>query len=82
MAFLDLEVIKRKKVDQKTTMIVSRNLTGDKLFIEFSTNDGKVRLERSFPSKGIGVRDARIFQEKIQSTADLLAYFGITKPNK
>lgn len=79
MAFLDMEVVKKRKVDENTTMIVSKNLTGERLFIEFQTNDGKVRLERSFPAHGLGLRDAQQFQEKIKSTEDLYSYFGIKR---
>lgn len=79
MAFLDLKVIKKKKVDSKSTMTISENMTGDRVFIEFSTNDGRLRLEKSFPASGLGIRDAGLFQDRFRSTDDLLKYFNIPK---
>jgi len=81
MSFLDVTVIKKKKLDKETMMTVSKNGIGKRIFVDFYTIDGKLRVQKSFPDNGVGERDSKQFQKQIKSTMDLMNYLGI-KVNK
>ncbi len=79
MAFLDMKMVSKKRLDSRSVVIVSENLVGDRIFIEIATNDGRARLERNFPATDTGLREASKFQSKFKGVDDLLTYFGLPK---
>jgi hypothetical protein len=68
------KVIKKKKLD-KVTLTVSENQISGKIFVEFFTRSGKLRLQRNFEK----LEDAQPFMKSIKSADDLKKYFGLNQ---
>lgn len=66
------KLIKKVKLDQMT-LKMEKNKISDKIFVEFSTRRGKLKLQRNFDN----MEDAEIFADKFKSADDLRNYFGL-----
>lgn len=77
MASLDLKVLKKKKIDKELTLKVSRNESSERIFVEFSSKDGKIVLQKSFQDNFYGHRDAEVFENSIKNIDALKAYFKL-----
>lgn len=68
------KLIKKAKLD-KVTMVVSENQISGKIFVEFFTRSGKLRLQRNFDK----LEEAKPFMKSIKSSDDLKRYFGLNQ---
>jgi hypothetical protein len=66
------KVIRKTKLD-KVTLTMCENQISGKIFVEFSTRSGKLKLQRNFET----LDKAEVFAEKIKSADDLKKYFGL-----
>ena len=60
------KIIKQTKVDSLITLTVSKNLISGKIFVEFLSKDGKLKLQRNFDNTVIGIEEARKFESKTE----------------
>ena len=70
------KVIKTKKLGGLLLQI-SENEHSERIFVDFSTVDGKIKLQKSFQNNFEGKKEAKEFQEKFKSLIDLKKYFGL-----
>jgi hypothetical protein len=71
------KVIKIKKLDKESTLKMTQNLMSGRIFVEFSSEDGKLVLQKSFQDTYDGNKEAQKFSKKIKSIDDLRKYFGL-----
>lgn len=75
MSLLDTKVLKKKKLDKDLNLKVTRNEGSERIFVEFSSKDGKLVLQKSFQDTYMGRTDAKMFEEAFKSLDDLKKYF-------
>lgn len=75
MSGLDNKVIRKKKLDKELTLKVLHNEAAERIFVEFSSKDGKLVLQKSFQDNFYGTRDAKAFEVSLKSIDDLREYF-------
>jgi hypothetical protein len=71
------KVIKKKSMNKELTLKVSKNEDNARIFVEFSSEDGKLVLQKSFQDTISGREDAEEFQKSIKTLKDLRKYFGL-----
>lgn len=74
---LDTKVLKVKKLDRFCTLKVVENEAAGRIFVEFSSNDGKLVLQRNYLKSAESLAEAKKFERSIKSIKDLKKYFGI-----
>lgn len=82
MSNLENKVVKKKVVDKNLKLKVSKNEAGQRIFVEFSSADGKLLLQKSFQDTFEGRKAAEDFQNAFKSANDLYTYFGKTLKEK
>jgi hypothetical protein len=75
MSLLDTKVLKKKKLDKDLNLKVSKNEASERIFVEFSSKDGKLVLQRSFQDTYLGRAEADRFEDTFKSIDDLKTYF-------
>lgn len=75
--FFEENIIKKKKLDKNTILKIVKNERNERIFVEFSTVDGKLIVQKSFQDNTEGNKEARKFSQKIKSNKDLKRYLGI-----
>jgi len=73
----DFQIIKKKDLDKDTTLKVSRNIMNGRLFVEYSSNNPRIVLQKNFQNSIIGKRECDDFAKSIKNTNQLRAYFGL-----
>jgi hypothetical protein len=71
------KVIKQKKLDKECSLKVSKNEMCARIFVEFSTTDGKFVIQKSFQDTFEGQEKAKEFQNSIKNIKDLRKYLGV-----
>lgn len=75
MSSLENKIIKKKKLDKELTLRVIRNEAAERIFVEFSSKDGKIVLQKSFQNNHYGLKEAKVFEESLKTIDDLKSYF-------
>lgn len=75
MTILETKVLKKKKLDKELTLKISKNDASERIFIEFSSKDGKLIVQRSFQDTYYGREEAKAFENNFKSIEELKAYF-------
>lgn len=78
----DFKLIKEKKVDKETILKVSKNIMSGRIFVEFTSQNPNIVLQKSFQDSVHGKLESEKFAKSITSTAQLRQYFGICKKNE
>jgi hypothetical protein len=71
------KVIKEKQLSQDLKLKVSKNEASERIFVEFSSADGKIVLQRNYQDNIAGREEAKKFEKKFKSLSDLKKYFGV-----
>ncbi len=71
------KVVKTKKIGKDLVLQISENDHSERIFVDFSTVDGKLKLQKSFQRNFEGKKEAKEFQGKFKSVTDLKKYFGL-----
>ena len=79
MALLENKVLRKKKVDKDLSLLVTKNDASERLFVEFSSKDRKLVLQRSFQNTYYGRQDADVFENSFQSFDQFREYFNRRK---
>lgn len=77
MSNFENKIIKKKKIDKELNLKVTQNNASERIFVEFSSENGKLVLQKSFQKNHKGTEEALEFQDSIKSIADLKKYFGL-----
>ena len=75
----DFKLIKEKKIDKEITLKVTQNLMSGRIFVEFSSNEPKIFLQKNFPDTMDGKKNSEEFSKSIKNTNQLREYFGLKK---
>lgn len=80
----DFKILKEKNIDKETTLKITKNLMSGRIFVEFSSNEPRIVLQKNFPDSWDGKKKSEEFAKSITSTDELRKYFGINnkKENK
>lgn len=83
MAYSETKITKKKKLDKDQLMLkISENETSNRIFIEFSSTNRRLVVQKSFQNTYFGRIEADSFQDSIQTLNDLKSYFNIKKENE
>lgn len=77
MANFENKILKKKKLDKEATLKISQNDMSSRIFVEFSSEDGKLVLQKSFQNTYEGTVESQAFAKSIKSIDDLKRYFGL-----
>jgi hypothetical protein len=77
MSLLDTKVIDKRKVDKELSIKISKNDASERIFVEFSSKDGKLVLQRSFQDTHYGRIDAAKFENHFKTIEEFKAHFKI-----
>lgn len=78
----DFKLIKEKKLDKETTLLIKQNLMSGRIFVEFAMGTPKLFLQKHFQDSFEGRNDSKAFSESIKNGKDLKKYFGFYKEKK
>jgi len=79
LANYDSKVLKKKKIDKELNLKVTQNEMSGRIFVEFSSEDGKMITQKSFQNTYDGKKDSELFQKRFKSINDLKKHFGVQK---
>lgn len=71
------KVVKTKKLGSNLLLQVSENERGERIFVDFSTVDGKLKVQKSFQNNFEGKKKAKEFQGQFKNINDLKKYLGL-----
>lgn len=74
---LDNKVLKGKQLEGGLTLKVMKNSSSERIFVEFSSPDGKLVVQRSYQDNLNGRTQAEKFEGSFKSLDDLKKYFKI-----
>ena len=79
MSLTDHRVVSDTKVDPSEEL--NRRVTvdgrGERIYVEFSSQNPRLKVQKNFQNNIFGKRQADAFAESMKSVADLKAYFKI-----
>ncbi len=73
----DFKLLKEKKLDKVTTLKVTKNIMSGRIFVEFTSIEPRIILQKNFPDSWDGKKKSEEFAKSIGSTEELREYFGI-----
>ena len=77
MASLDLKVLRKKKLDKELNLKVYKNEASERIFVEFSSKDGRLILQKNFQDTYLGRKQVEEFESKIKNIDDLKTYLRV-----
>lgn len=75
----DFTLIKEKKIDKETTLKITQNIMSGRIFVEFTSNNPRIVLQKNFQDSLYGKLKSEEFVKSIKSTDQLREYFGLKK---
>jgi len=78
----DFKLIREKDLDEGTVLRVSKNIMSGRIFVEFSSENPRIVLQKNFQDSLDGKKDAEAFSRSIKNTNQLRSYFGLDKDKK
>jgi hypothetical protein len=73
----DFKVMREKKIDKDTTLVIKKNVMNGRIFVEFTSSNPRIVLQKNFQDSYDGKNLSEAFAKSIKSTEQLRAYFGI-----
>jgi hypothetical protein len=70
-------VVKTKKLGKDALMQVSINEINRRIFVDFSSNDGKFKIQKSFQDTFDGKKEAKEFEKRFKTLNDLKRYLRV-----
>ena len=71
------KVVKTKKLGKGVILQVSENEHSNRILVDFSTIDGKLKVQKIFQNNFEGKKEAVKFQKQFKTLSDLKKYFGL-----
>lgn len=75
----DFKILKEKKVDKGTNLKITKNLMSGRIFVEFTSSNPGLVLQKSFQDNRDGKLKSEEFAKSICSTNQLREHFGLKK---
>lgn len=75
----DFKFIKEKRIDKETTLKISQNIMSGRIFVEFTSMNPRIVLQKNFQDNYDGKIKSEKFAKSIKSTDELRKYFGLKK---
>jgi hypothetical protein len=75
----DNKVIKTVKLDKELALKIMQSDSSGRIFVEFTSTDGKLILQKSFQNTVVGNQESAEFQSNFKGISDLRKYFGVKK---
>lgn len=82
MANFENKILKQKKLGDEANLKISQNDMSGRIFVEFSSKDRKLVVQKSFQNTYEGTKESQAFAKTIKSIDDLKKYFGIKGSKK
>lgn len=76
MAILEIKIVKKKKIDRDLNLKITRSDASERLFVEFSSKDNKLIMQKSFQNNYNGRLLAEAFENSFQSFEQFQEYFN------
>ena len=73
----DFKLVKNKKLDKDTVLKITQNHASGRYFVEFSSKENHLTLQKSFQDSYYGKEEMETFINRIKTTEDLKQYFGV-----
>ena len=73
----DFKLIREKKLDKGTVLKVSKNLMSGRIFVQFTSENPRITLQKNFQDSLFGKMESEKFAKSITSTDQLKEYFGL-----
>ena len=64
----DFKLLKEKKIDKETRLKVTKNLMSGRIFVEFSSVNPNIVLQKNFPDSLDGKKNSEEFAKSIKNT--------------
>jgi hypothetical protein len=77
MANFENKILKKKKLGKEVTLKISQNEMSGRIFVEFSSEDGKLVVQKSFQNTYEGNKEAQSFSKTIKNMDGLRKHFGL-----
>jgi len=70
-------VVKTKKLGKDALMQVSINEIAKRIFVDFSSVDGRIKIQKSFQDTFEGKKLAKEFEKRFKNLNEIKGYLGI-----
>ena len=70
-------VVKTKKLGKDALMQVSINEIAKRIFVDFSSIDGRIKVQKSFQDTFEGKKEAKEFEKRFKNLNEIKVYLGI-----
>jgi hypothetical protein len=77
MSNFENKILKKKKLDKETSLKISQNEMSGRIFVEFSSENGKLVVQKSFQNTYEGNKEAQAFSKTIKNMDGLRKHFGL-----
>ena len=71
------KVVKVKKLGKNALLQVSKNDHSNRIFVDFSSVDGRIKVQKSFQDNFEGRKEAKEFEKRFKSLEEIKKYLGI-----
>ncbi len=72
----DFKTVKEKKLDKETNLKISKNNMNGRIFVEFTSKNPNIVLQKNFQDTLDGRKQAEEFSKSITNKAQLINYFS------
>ena len=79
---MEHKVIKQKKLEKELNLKISEDVYGGRIYVEFSTDNKKMVLQRSFQNTYFGQLESVEFSKSIKNVKDLEKRLGFNTNKK
>jgi hypothetical protein len=70
-------VVKTKKLGKDAQLQVSINEVAKRIFVDFSSTDGRLKIQKSFQDNFLGKKEAKEFEKKFKNLDEIKKYLRI-----
>jgi len=71
------KVVKTKKLGKNAVLQVSENEHFGRIYVEFQTVDGRLKVQKTFRDDFQGRKESKEFEKKFKTSTDIKKYFGL-----
>jgi hypothetical protein len=75
----DNKVVRTSNLDKHLALKIMQSDSSGRIFVEFTSSDGKLTLQKSFQNTVVGNMESLEFQSNFKGIGDLRKYFGMKK---
>jgi len=79
---MENKILKQKKLNTELNLKISEDSYSDRIYVEFSSDDRKFVLQRSFQNNYFGQLDSAEFSKSLKTLKDLQSRLGYKTTSK